>query len=463
MALNLDSSRPLVSTAQKRELVEAVRDAAASESEPDWLEWKSTVDLSEKRWQFEIARFVLGAGNRMPDRAARAADGHAYMLLGVEPQNLCGVARIDNAQLEQGVSAYTGHDGPHWSPEYVEVDSSDVLLVTIAPPKPGDRIHTLAKEWDVYRNGTVFVRRAGKTEQATSAEMRQLQERLLGAQSRPQLDINVELFRPDFVLTPIDLRVSSVDEWIEVERRRLARPKPVKRKPDLTDPHGVAAVIADQFAATQSIIQSAAAALGPVTRPEDRTPEEYDGQVESYLASARAGIAALAAEKAVSSRLNVVRLALRNRTADNYEEVAVDVYLPGDAWAYNNLDEAFEGLRDIEAPPRTWGPRTVNGLGLSMPTIPRVNPIRLSTPTIHNDGSATIEYTSVHLRPEAVRPLSAVHIVAVSGIEELIGEWQATSKSVSGVARGTVAMPLGDPISLLELFNRPDGEDDEED
>ena len=55
MALNLDSSRPLVSTAQKRELIEAVRDAAASESEPDWLEWKSTVDLSEKRWQFSLS------------------------------------------------------------------------------------------------------------------------------------------------------------------------------------------------------------------------------------------------------------------------------------------------------------------------------------------------------------------------------------------------------------------------
>ena len=163
------------------------------------------------------------------------------------------------------------------------------------------------------------------------------------------------------------------------------------------------------------------------------------------------------------SRLNVVQLALRNRTADNYEEVAVDVYLPGDVWAYNNLDEAFEGLRDIEAPPQTWGPRAVNRLGLSMSTIPRVNPIRLSTPTIHNDGSATIEYASVHLRPEAVQQLRAVHIVAVSGIEELIGEWQATSKSVSGVARGTVAMPLGYPISLLGLFNRSDGEDYDED
>src|SRR5262249_2152274 len=151
-----------------------VRDAAAAESEPDWLEWKSTVDLSEKRWQYEIARFVLGAANRMPHRAAQQADGHGYMLLGVEPQNLCGVTRIDNADLERGVCAYTGRDGPHWSPEYVEISGVDVLVVTVAPPKAGDPIFALAKEFN-HPDGTVFVRRSGKTERATNAEHRQLQ------------------------------------------------------------------------------------------------------------------------------------------------------------------------------------------------------------------------------------------------------------------------------------------------
>lgn len=461
MALDIDSSRPLVSPALKRKLVEVVRDAAANESEPDWLEWKSTVELSEKRWQFEIARFVLGAGNRMPDRAARTVDGHAYMLLGVEPRNLCGVSRIDNAQLEQGVSAYAGHDGPAWSPDYVEVDGADVLVVTIAPPKLGDRIFTLAKEWDVYRNGTVFVRRAGKTEQANSAEMRQLQERLLGVQTRPQLDIDVELADHDFVLTPVDLSDASVEEWISLERGRLARPKPVKRKTDPSDPLGVAAGVADQLAAMQSIIESAASALGRFTKPEDRTPEEYDAQVESYLASARAGIAALAAEKSVASRLNIVRLALRNRTADNYEEVAVSLHLSGDVWAFNNLDEAFDSVRDIEAPPRKWGPRTVDPLRLSVPTIPSVKAIGWSRPTIRNDGSATIEYSSVHLRPEALHRLSAVHILAAANGDELVGEWRATSKSVSGVVRGKVVVPLGAPVTLRELFDRPDHEDDD--
>lgn len=54
-------------------------------------------------------------------------------------------------------------------------------------------------------------------------------------------------------------------------------------------------------------------------------------------------------------------------------------------------------------------------------------------------------------------------VLAAASVDELVAEWQATSTSVSGVARGKLAVPLGDPISPLELFNRPDREDDGKD
>jgi hypothetical protein len=102
-------------------LIEAIADAPTQESEPEWLEWKSAVELSEKRWAAEIARHIIGFANRLPDKAARTAGGFAYLVLGVEPQNVCGVSAVDNADLEAAVASYTGRDGPQRSPEYIEV------------------------------------------------------------------------------------------------------------------------------------------------------------------------------------------------------------------------------------------------------------------------------------------------------------------------------------------------------
>jgi hypothetical protein len=414
--------------------------------------------LSAKRWQVEIARFALASANRLPDRAAQTADGYAYMLLGVEPQNLCGVARVDNADLENGIGAYTGRDGPHWSPEYVEIDGVDVLLVTIAPPKAGDRIYSLAKDFDRYRNGDVFVRASGRTDRATRAELRQLEERLLSGHARPQLDVDVVLADPSFAVAPIDLSEASMEEWIELERRHLERPEPTPAKPvsaasDAPRLTGLAA----QFAALRKPIS----AFEPRVVPEDRKPEDYDTAVNEYLDAVRAGMRGLARLRAVLAGLSVLRLVLENRTADNYEEVAVELHLPGDVRAYESHHEAEVEVQGLPSRPRRWGPRTIKPHSLTLPDMTSIHrAARFHTPTIRNDGSATITYPVLHLRPEAIRPLDRIFLVAMAGPGEIAGTWQATSKSVSGVARGNLTVPMGEPISLRELFMRPAWDED---
>jgi hypothetical protein len=170
MALDIDTNQAFLSVALRRTLVAAVRDAPEHEGEPDWVEWKSTVDLREKRWMAEIARHVLRFANRDPERAQRAAEGFGYLLLGVEPGNLCGVSPIDSAQLESGTSPYLGRDGPQMSTEYVELEGTPVLVITVRPPRAGDRIFSLEKAFQQdepggihvhYPNGAVFVRREG--------------------------------------------------------------------------------------------------------------------------------------------------------------------------------------------------------------------------------------------------------------------------------------------------------------
>ncbi|MFF8805620.1 hypothetical protein [Streptomyces omiyaensis] len=54
------------------------------------LEWKSRLDLTDRRSFFTITKAVLGFANRLPDRALRFADGHGYLLVGVEPGQAIG-------------------------------------------------------------------------------------------------------------------------------------------------------------------------------------------------------------------------------------------------------------------------------------------------------------------------------------------------------------------------------------
>lgn len=60
---------------------------------------------------------------------------------------------------------------------YVEADSKSVLVVTVEPPQPGDRMRTLNKEADRYRRGAVFVRRPGRTIPAEPQDIRALEDR----------------------------------------------------------------------------------------------------------------------------------------------------------------------------------------------------------------------------------------------------------------------------------------------
>jgi len=73
--LPIDLHRPVRSRAEQTALAEAVRDAAPSESETNYLEWKGTLDLTEKSALAKIAAAVLGFSNRIPDVAAHALGG----------------------------------------------------------------------------------------------------------------------------------------------------------------------------------------------------------------------------------------------------------------------------------------------------------------------------------------------------------------------------------------------------
>ncbi len=157
-------------------LVKAVLNARESD-ESDWIEWKSGLDLAAKGTWGTIARHVLGMATRRPGDAARCAEGCGYVIVGVAPGNCSGVAEVDPAEIGSGVQSYLGSDGPRWGMQYVNLDETPVLVTTAEPPRAGDRIFTLQKEFPGYRAGTVFVRKHGQTVQADPGDVRALEDR----------------------------------------------------------------------------------------------------------------------------------------------------------------------------------------------------------------------------------------------------------------------------------------------
>lgn len=176
MALNVPSDHRLLD-AELAALVVAVRDGSPGEPEREALEWKGALDLVSKKSRFELARHILGFGNRDTARASRTFGGYAYLLVGVEPGALLGVDMPDPAELNNALARFVAEGHPHWHPERVEVDGRTVLVIEVAPPRAGDRICTLQREFDGARPGRIFVRRPGQTVEAPPATVQALEDR----------------------------------------------------------------------------------------------------------------------------------------------------------------------------------------------------------------------------------------------------------------------------------------------
>ena len=184
MTIDIDSSQALRTHDQLVALIRAIH-AAGPEDESRSLEWKSGyAKLGDTDSSFAIARAILGLANRPVDVAQANFEGVGYVLVGVEPGQLDGQAVPDSAELLNALRRYTGHGRPLWDARTVTVDAVTVLVVTVEPPRPGDRIAVLHKSFQhakggLVAEGTIFVRQSGATERASRADIEMLQDRLL--------------------------------------------------------------------------------------------------------------------------------------------------------------------------------------------------------------------------------------------------------------------------------------------
>jgi hypothetical protein len=418
VALPIDTTSAVRGPSARLALVKALRDASTSEPETDWIEWKSEADLTAKAWQGELASHILGFANRDPKVAARNVEGYAYLLVGVEAGALAGVAPLDPAKLDDGLSRYLGGaDGPRWEPDYIEVDGQTVLVITIEAPREGDRIFTLRKAFTTesgrtHPEGRIFVRRLGKTSpEPSSAEIEMLTARL----RPPRQGLNLELLRSgDDPIVPLLTSPKTRAEWLEKIRAGLMEKVSTAPGQDL----GYGSV--------------AMSILG-----ESRSPATYREEVDAYLDKLDALFPEIARAQAVERGVGRVALAVRNNSDENFRGLLVEIRVVGEVMAFFDHYEA-RGLYERPRPPRAWGSSLIDSLGRGIDVAP-VAKIG-DHGSIDNTASALVRYPVFDLRPGYERTLNDIFLIVgpERAGETLALEWMATSTSVAGSIGGTI-------------------------
>jgi hypothetical protein len=457
-------------TSDLRRLVQAVVEAA-DHDEADWVEWKSTLDLTTKGGCFAVARTIIGMANRMPDRAGLVCEGLGYIVVGAEPGKLSGVASVDPATTDQVIEAYVGGaDGPRWTPTYLEIKGKTVLIVTVEAPSPGDRIFTLRKALDRHLSGTPFVRKQGRTVPADAADMDALQRRLTATprMASPALEVSVI---GDVPLSWFEPAGASIRQWADAHHDRLveqARAEERSRQapaaspsPAIRDLPPAAQSLANALEKHQAKIGQSFAkfdAWSAISR-DQRTLEEYFAELRAWREGLVGAAFAYLAGLYFDGGHGVIALVLRNLGGRFLPDVEVDVTFDFEPLAA--LDSTPEKV-NLPRRPRDYGtPEQVPDLSAAMRAA-TANPLFdiASAPDLHRrtwveKGSTIIRFDVGDLRQHGTDTSDEMYLLLSSRPADgvLHGTWKASVRDIDGIMTGMVNLPVAeDPVDLATLL-----------
>lgn len=435
MALDVSTISAFRSVADREDLVRAVARAHRKGDETDWVEWKQ-LDLALDDGIFKIARAILSFANRLPDEAAPFCDGHAYIVIGAGEGKIDGIERLDGQDLEKKINTYVGRKpGPRWRHDYVELrpESKDVLVITVEPPRQGDRIWTLRKGAPHQPIGTVLVRHKASSEPALQADIDALALRATPPvqEQTPQLSVIVSAGP----LIAVDIEEQAKDEWIDARRSALGSVRP----PDLV-----------------------AGIIGYTHRGDDALEDE----IEQYLEDCRSILLGASVFEVSNYESNVVSFTVTNNSEDYYDGVAIDFTLPGPVYVF---DYAKVAKWELPPVPAMWKPQksfAAQFAGIASP----LDLSRIMTPNIRTSLSEylltpglvvsedredfSLEFggigpgKSIPSRPVVLVPMN------IDGIDNpLTIHWSAWARNTKGSQVGRCLLPLAEenpgPLSIV--------------
>lgn len=349
-----------------RQLVEQLG-AIPDKTERHFLEFKgSETVLSAKEDQAKVAKFVLGAANRDPARAADRFDGNAIMLIGIDNDELVGVPLFEPMDLHNYVTKFIGNPGPVWDFQLVSVsDKRSVVIIVVAPPVAAMQPWVCRADGPGnLEDGLTLFRADGTTRRAKSAEIDAMHERARVA-AKPQIDLLIEIVG---VVRAYDYDSDVTERYIEGRRAALidALPKPTPPKPPTPlavtgsatfSPDANLSAMLAGIAASQGSVFKGPNAFGAVD-PEDRTKDEYLAEIDSWEAEFRRELPKLLDEAARCVWPGVV-VKVTNATDTYLDEPEVHVHIEGpvEGLSWRSRDELPVPADFLPKPPRRWGPR----------------------------------------------------------------------------------------------------------
>lgn len=417
-----------LSDARIRVLAEEIRDGVIT-AESDWLEWKRSIDFFTAEGRFRLAKNVLGMANRMPETALRNLGGCGYILVGVELGLIVGVDPVDPAQLHDGIDPYIGATGPDWQPRYVTVDDKTLAVFEVAPPHPGDPIHTLRKECDSFQRGTIFARKNGKTHQADDQDIANLEQRAKGA----RLDLGLILIGAE--------RVSWFDgSAVKAEITRIANHSRDEQLAHASDYRAVS-----RPSTARSFAESRTMALA--FPRERRSLDEFRYEVDEWHSEWTHEASQHWAENYMLAGHGAYSLRLRNLTDQNFADVQVRLHIDGVQVEKEPPPAAVE----LPKEPTPFGEDTsLFDIGnfdqsILMPIVDFATPFDQPEFSVTQlDGTIEVVWNAGHLRPMGSVDSAELCILvdAPQDSNHLSIAWSATSKSVNGVHQGVLKFPI---------------------
>ena len=420
-----------LSDEQLQTLAKEIRDGIVG-IETDWLEWKSALDLNIAEARFGLSKPILGMANRDPGLPGRNRGGYGYVLVGVEPGAMPGTDQFDPAKLHDWIDPYIGATGPAWRPRYIQVDDTTILAIEVDPPRDGDSIHTLKKTYDRFEAGRIFVRKNGKTHPAEPEDIKNLEQRAQG--SRLSLDLG---FVGDLAISWFDeaALIATITEIADSQKEALLSQA---QEPDR---------------AAKAQAEASQLLTAGFYVPDTRTISQYTEEVNQWHSE----WTEQAPEHWVSAYADAghgtCSLSLTNLTDRNFTSVEVRLEIP-DAPAFTNL---YDLERDIPKKPLPYGQGNLSlgfdtGLSTLLPILPLAD-----TPTISADNyedRAVVVWEVGDVRPEQTLNSDDLYVIVgkAPSTRRLSVSWSATSKSASGVERGTTELPLTDkPVTFNSI------------
>ena len=428
-------------------------------AERHYLELKSSLDLSSKKDREKIAKFILGAGNRLPETAAVAFEGYAVLVIGVSQGSVDGIQPVEMMEISRVIQRYVGAAGPHWDIIWVPIEGSrqQVLIILVDPPKAGQGPFPCRANGESLADGRVYVRADGETREAKSDELDLLVQR--GAKVPPaEVDFAVEVIgEPAFMeVDPL----KTIDKYLDRRRSFLIG----EIEGDSGDVSAGRGAPVAGLSGASGYVSALSAALGASTVPESRSGRQYRDSISRWEHEFRGAWPKALARLAASS-LQPVSIRVVNRTTTFLHDVELRLSLEGDVFAYELISpESADSLSDLElpSPPRKWGPtqRKPDLLGPLMHSglyVPDMTPYRIPSVSFKNGGSVTMEIRIGDLRPRGVfesEDDELVLLVADSSLTSIRGYWEVTARDHNTVFAGEIDVPIGATVDMTDEVMR---------